>query len=68
MKNTDGGFLDRNFTSKRKAYCHKSPDPRASFAGRWAAKEAIFKSLQTKSKGPGASMRDIEILSEEELQ
>lgn len=46
-------------------YCSAAPDPTASFAGRWAAKEAVFKSLSVSSKGAGASMQDIEILPTE---
>jgi fatty acid synthase subunit alpha len=56
-------FLDRNFTLNEREYCFGAPDPRASFAGRWSAKEAVFKSLQTASAGAGAAMSDIEILS-----
>lgn len=42
-------------------YCNNAPDSDASFAGRWAAKEAVFKALGVASKGAGASMKDIEI-------
>ncbi|KAB8226694.1 hypothetical protein BDV33DRAFT_227062 [Aspergillus novoparasiticus] len=56
-------FLERNFTPGELNYCQGSPDKQASFSGRWAAKEAIFKSLQIPSKGAGAAMRDIEIVS-----
>jgi fatty acid synthase subunit alpha, fungi type len=40
-----------------------APDPAASFAGRWAAKEAVFKALGVPSKGAAASLKDIEIVS-----
>ncbi|KAE8362621.1 hypothetical protein BDV27DRAFT_159568 [Aspergillus caelatus] len=56
-------FLERNFTPGELKYCEGSPDKQASLSGRWAAKEAIFKSLQIPSEGPGAAMRDIEIIS-----
>ncbi|KAL3446708.1 hypothetical protein BJX65DRAFT_318453 [Aspergillus insuetus] len=59
----DPAFLDRNFTLNEREYCFGAPDPRASFAGRWSAKEAVFKSLQTASAGAGAAMSNIEILS-----
>lgn len=55
-------FVTRNFTDKEVAYCNAQPHPTASFAARWAGKEAVFKSLGVASKGAGASMRDIEIL------
>ncbi|KAK2737905.1 3-oxoacyl-[acyl-carrier-protein] synthase [Myotisia sp. PD_48] len=58
-------FLDRNFTDKEKQYCFKAGSPRASFAGRWSAKEAVFKSLGVAGKGSGAPLKDIEILSDE---
>ena len=54
-------FIDRNFTSAEQAYCMKAPDTRASFAGRWSAKEAVFKSLGVEGKGAGAGLRDIEV-------
>lgn len=56
-------FLERNYTDSEQQYCRSAPDPRQSFAGRWAAKEAVFKSLQLPSKGAGAPLKDIEILS-----
>ncbi|KNG91432.1 3-oxoacyl-synthase [Aspergillus nomiae NRRL 13137] len=56
-------FLERNFTPAEIKYCQGSPDKQASLSGRWAAKEAIFKSLQIPSEGAGAPMRDIEIVS-----
>ncbi|TGJ80111.1 hypothetical protein E0Z10_g8651 [Xylaria hypoxylon] len=58
-------FVDRNFTEKEIAYCRKTPSPQSSFAGRWSAKEAVFKSLGVQSKGAGAPLKDIEILSNE---
>ncbi|KAH8117927.1 fatty acid synthase [Phellopilus nigrolimitatus] len=43
-------------------YCRSQPVPAASFAARWAGKEAVFKSLGVASKGAASAMRDIEIL------
>ena len=57
-------FVERNFTHKEQAYCRKAPSPQASFAGRWSAKEAVFKSLGVQGKGAGAGMREIEVLSD----
>ena len=57
-------FLDRNFTEAEQALAHQSPDPRSTFAGKWSAKEAVFKSFGISSKGAGAAMKDIEILSD----
>ncbi|KAL5358622.1 thiolase-like protein [Aspergillus floccosus] len=57
-------FLERNFTRAERDYCQNAVNPHASYAGRWCAKEAVFKSLQTASAGAGAAMHDIEIVSE----
>lgn len=58
-------FLERNFTAAEQTYCRKAADSRASFAGRWSAKEAVFKSLGVSSKGAGAGLKDIEVGSDE---
>lgn len=58
-------FVERNFTAKEQAYCKKAPSPQSSFAGRWSAKEAVFKSLGVVSKGAGAPLSDIEIINDE---
>ena len=58
-------FIERNYTAHEQAYCRKSPDPRASYAGKWCAKEAVFKSMGVASKGAGASLINIEILNNE---
>ncbi|WWC63190.1 uncharacterized protein I303_105790 [Kwoniella dejecticola CBS 10117] len=60
---TSENFRQRNFTEEEIKYCTSAPDPTASFAGRWAAKEAVFKALSVPSKGAGASLKEIEILS-----
>ncbi|CAH7689739.1 fatty acid synthase subunit beta [Phakopsora pachyrhizi] len=56
-------FLERNFTPEELEYCKKSSDFNASLAGKWTAKEAVFKAMKTESKGGGASMKEIEIVS-----
>ncbi|GAM42217.1 fatty acid synthase alpha subunit [Talaromyces pinophilus] len=57
-------FIERNFTEREQVYCRKAPNPQASFAGRWSAKEAVFKSLGVQSKGAGAPLKDIEIIND----
>ena len=59
---TNDVFIQRNFSPAEQAYAKASPAPEASYAGRWCAKEAVFKSLGVKSQGGGAAMRDIEIV------
>ncbi|CAH0517169.1 unnamed protein product [Peronospora belbahrii] len=61
-------FIRRNFTDQEMAYCYSSPHPAASFAGRWAAKEAVIKAISSSTptepnlwKGAGAPLREIEI-------
>lgn len=58
-------FLERNFTVAELAYCRNSAsgDFRSSVAGRWSAKEAVFKSLKVESKGAGASLIEVEIVA-----
>jgi fatty acid synthase subunit alpha len=57
-------FIARNFTPKEREYCRTAPSPQQSFAGRWSAKEAVFKSLGLAGKGAGAAMNDIEIVND----
>lgn len=67
--NTDNDtFLERNFTEGEMKYCLASTtgrSPQKAFAGRWSAKEAVFKALGVASQGAGAAMKDIEILTDE---
>lgn len=58
-------FLERNFTEREQSYCRKAPNPQASFAGKWSAKEAVFKSLGVSSKGAGAPLKEIEIVNDD---
>ncbi|KAI4254027.1 MAG: hypothetical protein LQ352_003350 [Teloschistes flavicans] len=57
-------FIDRNYTEGEQALAWQSVEPHSAFAGRWSAKEAVFKSLGVPSKGAGAPLKDIEILSD----
>jgi fatty acid synthase subunit beta len=61
-------FVERNFTRAEREYCLSAPDSAASFAGRWAAKEAVVKALCCSNlrspaswKDSGASLSDIEV-------
>ncbi|MCJ1254880.1 3-oxoacyl-[acyl-carrier-protein] synthase [Lignoscripta atroalba] len=58
-------FVERNFTTKEQEYCRKASNPQASFAGRWSAKEAVFKSLGVEGKGAGAGLKEIEVLNDQ---
>jgi len=58
-------FLDRVFTAFEKEYCHQRGKAAAeSFAGRYAAKEALLKALGTGWRGD-ISWTDIEIGNDE---
>ncbi|ORX46933.1 hypothetical protein BCR36DRAFT_99854 [Piromyces finnis] len=65
-------FVERNFTSTEINYCKSKPDARSSFAGRWAAKEAVIKAISSYSleaqkiwEGAGAPLKDIEVVMAE---
>ncbi|KIA75624.1 fatty acid synthase alpha [Aspergillus ustus] len=59
-------FLQRNYTEREHEHLQSHRDHRAAVASGWAAKEAVFKCLQTVSKGAGAAMKDIEIVRSQE--
>ena len=61
-----GIFAHRNFTAEERAMVERSADPPRALTGKWSAKEAVFKSFGVKSKGAGAAMKDIEVLSGKE--
>lgn len=58
-------FIERNFTAEEQKYCRSAASPQASFAGRWSAKEAVFKSLGVKGRGAGAPLNEIEVGKDE---
>ena len=47
----DMDFLERNFTLAEREYCQRQADAKASYTGRWAAKEAIIKALCNANSG-----------------
>ncbi|KAG1689704.1 hypothetical protein DVH05_002061 [Phytophthora capsici] len=57
-------LIQRNFTNQEMAYCYSAAHPAASFAGRWAAKEAVVKAMTnaTPKLWDGAGLREIEIV------
>jgi phosphopantetheine--protein transferase-like protein len=67
-------FIQRNFTPSEISYCKSAPNQVASFAGRWAAKEAVAKAISSAASatlgagnftlpGGGASLVDIEVIA-----
>ncbi len=59
-----GKFEERVFTSKEIDYCRSKADPSKHFAARFAAKEAVLKSLGT-GMAQGIAWKDMEILNQE---
>ncbi|MEM9411371.1 MAG: holo-ACP synthase [Planctomycetota bacterium] len=59
----DDLFIDRVFTPTEIEYCSNRKASTQHFAGRWAAKEAILKSLGT-GWAKGIAWTDIEIANE----
>jgi holo-[acyl-carrier protein] synthase len=55
-------FLNRVYTDEEIRYCQKRKDYTQHYAGRWAAKEAVMKTLGT-GFSRGVGWRDIEICS-----
>jgi holo-[acyl-carrier protein] synthase len=54
-------FLRRVFTAAERAYCDSHANATASYAARWAAKEAVAKALGT-GIGADASFVEIEVV------
>ena len=69
IKEKDNKFLSRIYTQKEIDYCEsKGPNKYQHYAGRFAAKEAVFKILSIhflKNKKP-LTFKDIEILNRED--
>jgi holo-[acyl-carrier protein] synthase len=57
------GLQERVFTARELAYCHRRKRAGEHLAGRWAAKEAVLKSLGT-GMGPRMEWTDIEVVND----
>ena len=55
-------FLNKIFTKEEISYCNSKPDPAIHFAGRFAAKEAVKKTLLSSNSRSTVSMKEIEII------
>ena len=60
-----GRFEEKVFTPAEIGYCRSKADPSRHFAARFAAKEAVLKSLGTGMSG-GISWKDIEVANHPE--
>ena len=56
-------FLQRVYTEREIAYCQERKAALQHFAGRWAAKEAVMKTLST-GWSQGVGFKDIEVVSQ----
>lgn len=56
-----GRFLNRIYTEGEIRYCRRKRDPYPSFAGRFAAKEALFKALGTGLRR-GVRWKEVEVV------
>lgn len=59
---TQGAFVQRTFTPREQAEAESSPDPWTYLAGRFAAKEAVFKALAPLTPGKTFDFRVVETL------
>ncbi|KAJ9060861.1 fatty acid synthase alpha subunit Lsd1 [Entomophthora muscae] len=56
-------FIESIFTPQEISYCQNHPDPQASFAGKWAAKEAALKAYASLTSKPfPSSLKQVEIV------
>jgi len=58
-------FLDRVFTPEEQRFCLARRDPAPHFAARFAAKEAVFKALET-GWAKGVTWLDVEVRRQEQ--
>ncbi|MEV0276754.1 holo-ACP synthase [Streptomyces sp. NPDC050610] len=63
VMSTQPGLRERVFTPRELDYCYRRGHPGEHLAGRWAAKEAVLKSLGT-GMGPRMEWTDIEVVNE----
>jgi holo-[acyl-carrier protein] synthase len=63
LMNSQPELRERVFTARELAYCYRRKRSGEHLAGRWAAKEAVLKSLGT-GMGPGMEWTDIEVVND----
>jgi len=60
-------FLSKVFTDKEILYCNSKANPAIHFSGRFAAKEAVKKAILSSKMMQKISMKNIEILSDNNI-
>jgi holo-[acyl-carrier protein] synthase len=58
-------FKSRVFTKVERLYCEQKSDPRIHFAGRFAAKEALYKAYKSALTLEVITLKELEIISGE---
>ena len=56
-------FLDRVFSAEEQEYCQSKTNPAIHYAGRFAAKEAIIKSIKSSGFDKHIELRSISIIN-----
>jgi holo-[acyl-carrier protein] synthase len=65
LAGTGERFLNRVFTPEEQRFCLSRKDPAPHFAARFAAKEAVFKALET-GWAKGVTWTDVEVRRQEQ--
>lgn len=60
LKKSGQGFLDHVFTPNERSYCEQAANPDQSFAGHFAAKEALAKAIPS-LRSYGVDWNEIEV-------
>ena len=56
-------FLDRVFSVEEQEYCQSTPNPAMHYSGRFAAKEAVIKSIKSSGFDHHIDLRSIRIIN-----
>ena len=56
-------FLDRVFSAEEQEYCQSKSNPAIHYAGRFAAKEAVIKSIKSSGFDQPIALRSIRIIN-----
>tara|TARA_B100000925_G_C21861651_1_gene410241 strand:+ start:225 stop:587 length:363 start_codon:yes stop_codon:yes gene_type:complete len=57
-------FLNKVFNKEEQDYCNSKPNPSMHFSGKFAAKEAVMKTIFSSSKLSSIGFKDISIIND----
>ena len=63
IENYQSKFIDRVFSSDEQKYCQSKSYPEVHFAGKFAAKEAVIKSIKTSGYVKPITFKSIKIIN-----